>query len=143
MTSFTTQVAGLQELGPIVEGLHVTVGTPVEEALKAAGRSVPEPIKLTALIDTGASATVVRQGMASQPGLKPVGAIRVNPVSSSNVRCYQYAVRLLFPNNVIVEIPVIEAPLRGQGIQGLIGRDVLAHGVLIYIGYSNLFSLSF
>jgi hypothetical protein len=45
--------------------------------------------------------------------------------------------------NVVAETTVLEAPLLGQHIQCLIGRDVLAHGVLVYIGYGNLFSLSF
>ena len=51
--------------------------------------------------------------------------------------------RLLFPNNVTFETTVIETPLQGQQIRCLIGRDVLSQGVLVYIGYSNLFSLSF
>jgi len=53
------------------------------------------------------------------------------------------AVRLLFPNNVTFETTVIETPLQGQQIRCPIGRDVLSQGVLVYIGYSNLFSLSF
>jgi hypothetical protein len=41
----------------------------------------------------------------------------------------------------IAVITVIEVPLlEGQVIQGLIGRDVLAHGILIYLGYTNTFS---
>lgn len=48
-----------------------------------------------------------------------------------------------FPNNMVVDGTVIEAPLQGQHIQGLIGRDILAHGVLIYTGYANQFTLSF
>lgn len=51
--------------------------------------------------------------------------------------------RLLFPNNVLIETTVIAAPLQGQHIQCLIGRDVLRHGVLIYIGYIDSFTLSF
>jgi len=51
--------------------------------------------------------------------------------------------RLLFPNNVIVETVVIAAPLQGQNILCLIGRDVLQHGVFIYTGYVNTFTLSF
>ena len=115
----------------------------MEEALKKAGEPVPAPVQLAALIDTGATGSVVRQGVAAQLGLRPVGVIAINTASSTDVRCYQYAMRLLFPNNVTVEATVIEAPLLGQDIQVLIGRDVLAHGVLVYIGYSNLFSLSF
>ncbi len=75
--------------------------------------------------------------------IHPIGITRIHTPSSTNVSCREFAVRLLFPNNVIVETTVIEAPLQGQHIQALIGRDVLAHGVLIYIGYGNLFSLSF
>lgn len=36
-----------------------------------------------------------------------------------------------------------EAPLKGQHIQCLVGRDVLQHGVFIYTGYDNSFTLSF
>jgi hypothetical protein len=46
-------------------------------------------------------------------------------------------------NNVVGEAVVIEAPLAGQHIQGLIGRDVLAQSVLVYIGYTNQFTVSF
>ncbi len=69
--------------------------------------------------------------------------VHVNTPSSTNVRCYEYLVRLVFPNNVTYEGTVIEAPLQGQHIQCLVGRDVLARGVFIYIGYTNTFTLSF
>lgn len=95
------------------------------------------------MIDTGATATVIRQGLATQLGLNPIGVVHINTPSSTNVPCHEFLVRLLFPNNVLVETTVIEAALRGQHIECLIGRDVLAHGVLVYIGYGNLFSLSF
>jgi len=52
-------------------------------------------------------------------------------------------VRLLFPNRVVVETTAIAAPLQGQHIQCLIGRDVLKHGVFVYIGYTDTFTLSF
>ncbi len=60
-----------------------------------------------------------------------------------NVPCPEYLVRLAFPNNVVWEGTVLDAPLEGQHIQCLIGRDVLAQTVFVYIGYSNLFSVSF
>jgi len=95
------------------------------------------------MIDTGASGSVIQKGLAGQLGLNPIGLTYINTPSSTNVACYEYAVRLIFPNNVFVEATVLEAPLQGQNIQCLIGRDVLALGVLVYIGYGNLFSLSF
>jgi len=50
-----------------------------------------------------------------------------------------------FKQPVIVDpIRVIEVPLIGQTniIDCLIGRDILRHGILIYIGYANAFSFS-
>ncbi len=95
------------------------------------------------MIDTGATSSVIQVGLAAQLGLNPVGVTYINTPSSTNVACHEYLVRLVFPNNVLVEATVLEAPLQGQHIQCLIGRDILAHGVLVYIGYGNLFSLSF
>lgn len=95
------------------------------------------------MIDTGASGSVIQQGLPGKLGIQPVGVSYINTPSSTNVRCLEYLVRLVFPNNVVVETTIIKAPLQGQSIQCLIGRDVLAHGVLVYIGYGNLFSLSF
>jgi predicted aspartyl protease len=143
MSSFTTQVANLQASGPVVQGLRVAVGSAAEEALKKAGQHVPDPAELTVLIDTGATGTVIRPGVAGQLGLKPVGVVKIDTPSSNDVPCEQYALRPICPNNVTAECTAIEAPLVGQDIQVLIGRDVLAHGVLVYIGYANLFSLSF
>ena len=142
MPSFTSQVPNLQAVGPIVD-LRIAVGAAVESALRKAGNPVPTPVVTRAMIDTGATGSVIRQGLAAQLGLNPVGVTHINTPSSTNVACYEYLVRLLFPNNVLVEATVLEAPLQGQHIQCLIGRDVLAHGVLVYIGYGNLFSLSF
>jgi len=95
------------------------------------------------MIDTGATGSVIQQGLASRLGLNPVGITQITTPSSANVACHEFLVRLLLPNNVVVDTTVIEAPLQGQPIQCLIGRDVLAHGVLVYVGYVNLFTLSF
>lgn len=142
MPSFTSASLDLQATGPIVE-IQVAMGTPVELALQTSGKPVSRPVQALAMIDTGASGSVVRQGLPAQLGLSPIGITYISTPSSTNVPCYEYPVRFIFPNYVVVEATALEAPLRGQNIQCLIGRDVLAGGVLIYIGYSNLFSLSF
>ena len=142
MPSFTAAVPNLQAAGPVVE-TRIAVGSAAEVALKGADAAVPPPLAALAMIDTGASGSLLRQGLPAQLGLNPVGLAYINTPSSTNVPCYEYLVRLVFPNNVVVETTVLEAPLQGQNIQCLIGRDVLAHGVLVHIGYGNLFSLSF
>jgi len=140
--SFTSQIPNLQALGPLVD-MRVSIGTPVEEALKKAGLETPEPIEVKGMIDTGATGSVIRPEIAKHLGLKPIGIVHISTPDSENIPCLQYVVRFIFPNNVIVEALAIEAPMRGQQIQCLIGRDVLAHGVLVYTGYINQFTLSF
>ena len=70
-------------------------------------------------------------------------ALAINTPSSIGVLCDQYAARLIFPNNVVGEAVVIEAPLEGQHVQGLVGRDILSEAVLVYIGYTNQFTMRF
>lgn len=96
------------------------------------------------MIDTGASGTAVKPEVIRQLQLAPRGVTNIATPSSAAHPCNVYDVSLTFANGVIVPvITVIEVPLEGQVIQGLIGRDVLAHGILIYSGYTNTFSLSF
>ena len=142
MPSFTAQVPNLKVVGPVMK-LRLSVGSAVEPAFRASGTAVPTPIPAVGMIDTGATVSVMRQGFASRLGLSPVGVVHINTPMSTNVPCYEYLVRIDLPGNVVAETTVLEAPLLGQHIQCLVGRDVLAHGVLIYIGYENLFSLSF
>lgn len=142
MPSFTKQVPNLHGTGPLVE-IQLAVGSIIEEVLRKDDQSVPTPAIVNAMIDTGATGTVIQDDIPAQLGLNPIGVVSINTPSSTNVECYEYIVRLLFPNNVIVETAVIGAPLKGQHIQCLIGRDVLQHGVFIYIGYTNTFTMSF
>lgn len=142
MPSFTQRIPNLQQLGSIIE----IILTPSGSFLKTldVSPSLAEAIKVLAMIDTGASGTVISQGYADKLGISPVGTILINTPASINVSCYQFNVQIVFPNNVTISsIVVTEAPLQGQHIQCLIGRDVLQHGVLIYTGYDNSFTLSF
>ena len=142
MPSFTIAGTNLQGAGPVVE-VRITVNREIETALREAGEAVPTPMLVPAMIDTGASCTVLREGLAQDLGLQPTGTRTIHTASDTNVRCYEYLVRLLFPNDILFETDVIEAPLKGQHVDCLIGRDVLSNGILVYIGTDNLFTLSF
>jgi predicted aspartyl protease len=142
MPSFTTQVPNLRDIGPIVQ-VRMTIGTILEDVMRRNGSAVPVPLTIPALIDTGATGTVIRQDLIPQLNLHPVGTTLIHTPSSINVVCYEYLMRIIFPNNVVVETVVIGAPLQGQNISCLIGRDVLQQGVFIYTGYTNTFTLSF
>lgn len=142
MPSFTTRVPNLQEVGPVVE-VRLAVGSIIEEVLAQGDQSPPTPVQALAMIDTGATRTIVREDIVRQLGLNPVGLTLISTPSSTNVQCCEYLMRLLFAHRVVVETVVIAAPLQGQHIQCLIGQDVLRHGVFIYTGYDNAFTLSF
>lgn len=142
MPAITLTDPNLRGQGPTVSVL-VTVTQALEQSLVATGHPVPDPVPVTALVDTGASSTAIQAGIAQQLGLQPVSVVPISTPSSANVPMPMYAVRLILPQSVIWETTAIEAPLEGQGIQGLIGRDVLSQAVLIYLGYANQFTLAF
>ena len=142
MPSFTTQSPNLRQTGPVVE-VRMAVGSALEDVLKDKSETVPTPIQIQAMIDTGATGTVVREDLVHRLNLHPVGTTLIHTPSSTNVSCMMYSVRLFFPDNIIAETVAIAAPLQGQHIECLIGRDILKHGVFIYTGYMNTFTLSF
>ena len=124
--------------------VRIGVSEPAAHLLRQESKPVPNPVEIPALIDTGASGTAVKPEVIRQLQLTPRGVTNIATPSSAAHPCNVYDVSLTFANGVVVPvITVIEVPLEGQVIQGLIGRDVLAHGILIYSGYTNTFSLSF
>lgn len=142
MPSLTTANPNLQVEGPLID-VHFLISTELEKKYREEGKPVPEPIVVKALIDTGASHSVIQEEIAKTLGLRPVGAIKINTPSSKDHECYQYFIKMLLPkHNLAYEGTFTATPLEGQNIQCLIGRDVLAHGTLIYIGYINQFTFS-
>jgi predicted aspartyl protease len=138
---FNAESPNLALDGPLVE---VTFGLlrSAQLALTSSDEPLPTPIRATALIDTGASGSVVKASLLQPLGLHPVGTVTVNTPTSHDVSCPTFAVQMTLPNG-FVDVTVIEAPLDGQNIEALIGRDVLRHGLLIYQGITNQFTLSF
>jgi predicted aspartyl protease len=142
LPSIILSASDLQGLGPVIE-INVGVSALLETTLRATDDVAPDPLPIAALVDTGASHTVIQQNLAVRLGIQPVGVSSFNTASTANVLCPRYEVRLLFPQGIVFDATVVEAPLPGQQIQCLIGRDILAGAVFVYLGESNLFSLSF
>ena len=111
-------------------------------------RGVNSPITVAAMIDTGASSSVIQAGIAAMLGIQPIGVQSICTPTSQNVMCGRYAVGFLFPATAGVLVPVMfdmvmtETPLQGQNIQCLLGRDFLSHGILVYSGPDNSFTFS-
>ena len=139
MPIFTTQISNLRSVGPILD-VQIAPNKALVTALLEAGESVPSPLTVSAMLDTGATSSVVKEGIVQELGLLPVGITGINTPSSHNVLCYQYFIRLVLqiPEQSAVfldyETVFIEAPMPGHNIQVLLGRDFLSMCNLLYDG---------
>lgn len=133
------------QLGPLVQVL-VGVSMHKRQALLDAGLAVPQFVIGTFLIDTGASATCIDPDLVAQLGLVQSGSVQVQtPTTGTSVAiCAQYDVSLiLFGSEQTMQpfsapaLPIMETQLRPQGIDGLLGRDIIDQGILIHNGITK------
>ena len=118
--------------------------------MQKAGLPIPPFVSGTFLVDTGASGTCLDPRLVAPLGLQPSGVVSIQTPSTAGGThsCNQYDVGLYIPSNdsrpgfFIDALPVIETSLSSQGIDGLIGRDVLDRCVLVYNGSAGMFTLS-
>lgn len=142
MPSLTRDSPNLEIEGPVIDVLFL-ISTELEEKYKKEGKEVPKPVQIRALIDTGASHCVIQKEIPEKLELEPVGSTKINTPSSKDHQCYQYFMRMAIPTHRLVYEGVFTAaPLEGQNINCLVGRDLLADGIFIYIGYAKQFTLS-
>jgi hypothetical protein len=134
--------------GPLIDVL-IGVSAPKRTALEKAGLAVPVSVPARMLIDTGASVTVLDPSIISALSLSPTGTMHAHTPSTNGApqAMNQYDVQLALPHRSIVRrfdaLPISEANLKPQGIDGLLGRDVLSGCLLVYSGPDGHYILSF
>jgi predicted aspartyl protease len=144
----TSVVANLEGTGPVIQVL-IGPSQALVAALQRGNQPIPQSIAVQAMVDTGASGTVITPNIARLLGLNPIGtAPMLTPSSQSGQPPHVaqiYDVSIIFqPATVVLpSIRVMEAPLGGQTIQCLIGRNILKLGMLVYTGYLGQFTLPF
>lgn len=129
----------------------VGVSAHQQAAMNSAGIPAPQGLLASMLVDTGASHTNVCKSVLSRLGLTPKGFIDVHTPSTGSAphkaAIYDVAVAILgrtpFDSHWLPAIQVTESDFTVQGIQGLIGRDILSRGRLTYSGPDQIFYLSF
>jgi len=131
--SFTAPV--LQKDGPCI---RIEISAPsfdLEEGLSV-GLAFPPPFGISAVIDTGASLTVVNPEVAATCKLRATGFVTVASVEKFG-KYPQHAARIRFPGSNLREfdgIPVVACKIAKQPYACLIGRDILRNWRLTYDG---------
>jgi predicted aspartyl protease len=136
--------------GPIID---VTIGVshPREMQLRAAQQAVPLPIKVRALIDTGASCSLITQTIVNKLRIPVRGTTPMHTPSTDGTaqdacvydvsfvidltdqQARRYASLFVIGRNVMIQ----------PGVEALIGRDILQHGIFNYNGTAKIFLLGF
>jgi hypothetical protein len=144
VASFTIDIPSMVRKGPMLD-LEITGREDLLRLVETDSGSIPKSVRAVAMVDTGASKSVFSKELQlpTKLGINPIGVSRISTPSSENVKCFEYSIMVDFQGHAQANINALEAPFRGQHIQFLIGRDLLEHGVLVYIGYKNQFTLSF
>lgn len=121
-------------------------------ALHSAGKPAPQPVKATALVDTGASCTCVDPAVVSALGLQPTGSSQVvTPTTGTtphNASVYDVGLFITGAQGStplhFSTIPVVTASLLApQGFHALIGRDILGKCLVTYNGTAGFFTFAY
>jgi hypothetical protein len=137
--------------GPLID-IYVALSAPRLEMPAEADPAQPEPkpVGVKALVDTGASHTSIDVSLVKLLGLVPSGIASVITPTTGNVPCdvpcYDVAFHIPFPNGHFHSFSLWVASameLQHQGFSVLLGRDILASGMLVYDGVHSMFILSF
>lgn len=147
MPSLNVQVGSS---GPLVIA-HVGISIPRQTAMVAAGLQVPLAVQGQFLIDSGASSSCVDVGLISKLGLTPTGSVSIHTPSTNGVThsCNQYDIMMFIPGVAagtgcfIEALGIIETSLSSQGIDGLIGRDLLDRWTCVYNGTAGIFTICY
>lgn len=139
--------------GPLVQCLLLP-SQARRDALAAAGQPVPGSVNATLLIDTGASCTVLDMQVINQLGLQQTGSTAAHTPSTGtqSVSMPNYDVGLILVGREsqqhriqqFANLPIVGSDFSAQqGMDGLLGRDVLKHARMTYAGADGLVLLSF
>jgi predicted aspartyl protease len=129
----------LRRTGPKIT---VTIGHPKATRALAhkKGVELQKPLRVEALIDTGASRTVINPQVAASRGLQQTGLVRISSAGHITER-QEFVGAIHFPGQQLREFDptsLVACPLPEQDVSCLLGRDVLERWSLMYDGRSGL-----
>jgi hypothetical protein len=135
--------------GAVVE-LLIGVNEARREVLLRSGFPVPARVRVLAQIDTGTEFSAVDSSILARLDVRPIDSILVRtPDTTTEPRAFQqYAVSIALASDTL-EMFLTSVEVLGcafapdEGIQAMLGRDVLEHCLFFYDGPRRTFSLAF
>jgi hypothetical protein len=113
----------------------------VLEAWRVAGLECPPPIKIRALLDTGAAFTIISKTFARHCKLRQTGATEVRALGAVHV-CGDHAGSIDFPGTSLGSFDSIRIRsgdfIREPNFACLIGRDILRNWTITFDGQRKL-----
>ena len=134
--------------GAIID-LSIGVSEPTRQAMQSAGKAVPPPILIRALVDPGASSTSIVKSVLPPLGLSPTGFVPVTtPTTGSTAVIFdEYEVSLTIVHaelaRIFDNVPILGCQPLSDDYQALFGRDLLKFCTFFYNGPDDTFSLAF
>ena len=110
---------------------------------ESVGLEYPSPLRLLALIDTGASLSVVNPEVAQTCKLRPTGITKVYAAGGIG-RWPEYAATISFPEYNLKSfelVRVVGCPLPQQEWSCLIGRDLMRRWLFTYDGRTGDYTI--
>ena len=114
------------------------------EVAQLQGLELPNPLRVSALIDTGASITVINPKLAESRKLQMTGSVTLS-AAGNRAKYPAYVASLSFPGTSLRSfelIQVVGCQLPQQPISCLIGRDILRRWRITYDGRNATVKIS-
>ncbi len=144
MPCLTNQSQDLQKLGPILEVVVLPSTAYLSTLNEKEAERHRRGHRTRLLIDTGAAISAIDQRIAQELGLKSHGTTSIATPSSTNHVVETFDIDLFIPTHQVhfQNRFVIASDFHAQGIDGLLGRDILRTVLLVYHGYTNQFTIA-
>jgi len=143
VTGLPLRAIRLQDFGALVR-VRFGVSSEEEQVRRELGIPVPGPVELVALVDTGASFTVLPGGTFARLGVLPAGTATIQVADGRRRERPSSPGRLHFrglAGEVSVPTHAVEARHLGN-VRAIVGRDALAQGRLVYDGREGVVGLT-
>lgn len=134
----------------LVVSAAVMVSSARSQALTEVGQSLPPAQRILALLDTGASISAVDPVVLNALGLTPSGHAEIHTPSTQGtaIDTDTYDVSIgIFAGRIgdspfISDTIQVTSSILGNGVQALIGTDILRSCILTYNGADDCFTLA-